>query len=311
MGDFNLISHYIIFIFFNFNIMLRTTGVIMKEIFKDLILAPHYARTPIYATQMGSIAYGVSTEHSDIDIYAFCIPPKKIIFPHLDGVIKGFGNQGEKFDQYQIHDFQDKYDINIYSIIKYFALLMMNNPNVIDSIFTPQHCVIICSHIGQVLRDKRKLFLHKGAFHKFSGYAHKQITNLKSKKYEGKRLEVVKKYGWDVKSQYHTVRLLDELEQILETGDIVLGRNAEYLKSIRAGQVSMEETFEYFDKKKKYLDELYETSKIPYSPDETIIKKLLLNCLEHHYGSLDKTDIVVNESRLLDELKILISKYDL
>ena len=282
----------------------------MKEIFKDLMEVPYYARTPLYASQMGSVAYGVSSDDSDIDIYALCIPPKKIIFPHLDGVIRGFGRQGEVFKQQQVHGYKDKYDINIYSIIQYFSLLMENNPNVIDSIFTPQNCIIICSHVGQIIRDNRKIFLHKGAFHKFSGYAHKQITNLKNKKYEGKRLEVVEKFGWDTKAQYHTVRLIDEIEQILETGDLILGRNAPYLKSIRAGHVTPEESFDYFYRKKKYLDTFYETSELEYSPDEEKIKKLLLNCLEHNYGSIDKSDIVINESRLLEDLKILIEKYN-
>ena len=34
---------------------------------------------------MGSFAYGVDSDTSDLDIYGFCIPNKHIIFPHLTG----------------------------------------------------------------------------------------------------------------------------------------------------------------------------------------------------------------------------------
>ena len=35
-----------------------------------------------YETQMGSVAYGVSSDDSDIDVYGFCIP-KKMLFSHI------------------------------------------------------------------------------------------------------------------------------------------------------------------------------------------------------------------------------------
>ena len=42
-----------------------------------------------YLTIMGSVAYGVSADTSDVDVYGFCIPPKEVIFPHLAGEILG------------------------------------------------------------------------------------------------------------------------------------------------------------------------------------------------------------------------------
>ena len=43
-----------------------------------------------YEVIMGSVAYGVSNDSSDMDIYAFAIPPKTLMFPHLRGEIPGF-----------------------------------------------------------------------------------------------------------------------------------------------------------------------------------------------------------------------------
>ena len=42
---------------------------------------PHHVRDGIqYEVVMGSLAYGVSNDNSDMDIYGFSIPPKEIIF---------------------------------------------------------------------------------------------------------------------------------------------------------------------------------------------------------------------------------------
>ncbi|MGC5341009.1 DNA polymerase beta superfamily protein, partial [Escherichia coli] len=62
-----------------------------------------------------------------------------------------------------------EYDCCIYSIIKFFQLVMENNPNMIDSLFVPQNCIVYSTPIGQMVREARHLFLHKGSWHKFKG----------------------------------------------------------------------------------------------------------------------------------------------
>ena len=44
-----------------------------------------------YETIMGSVAYGVSSDTSDVDVYGWAIPPKDDVFPHLRGEMPGFG----------------------------------------------------------------------------------------------------------------------------------------------------------------------------------------------------------------------------
>jgi len=140
-----------------------------------------------YECMMGSIAYGVSNDKSDIDVYGFCIPHKDIIFPHLNGYIQGFGKKPQNFEQFQQHHiktsrYPDKeYDISIYSIIKFFQLVMDNNPNMIDALFVPRRCILYSSKIAEIMRENRRLFLHKGAWHKFKGYAYSQMHKMSSK----------------------------------------------------------------------------------------------------------------------------------
>lgn len=142
-----------------------------------------------YETIMGSIAYGVNEDTSDFDIYGVCIPPKDVIFPHLAGHILGFGRKGPpKFENWQKHHIQDpdaeggkgrEYDLNIYSIVQYFQLCMDCNPNMIDSLFTPHRCVLHLSSVGELMRSNRHLFLHKGAWHRFKGYAYSSLHKLR------------------------------------------------------------------------------------------------------------------------------------
>jgi len=280
---------------------------------KELITPPTWLpENVMYLTLMGSVAYGVSGGDSDRDVYGFCIPRKDIVFPHLAGEILGFGKEKERFWQYQQHHIRDEtalggkgveYDITVYSIVKFFQLAMGNNPNMVDALFTPERCVLTRTQVWQTIKRKRDIFLHRGCFHKFKGYAYSQLHKMKPK-YDkdgnrilpdGKRKELVLEFGYDVKFAYHLVRLLLECEQILTEGTLDLERHSEQLKAIRRGEWDYEYVKEWFDDKEKSLESLYEKSELPYGPREEEIKDLLLQCLEMHYGTLD--NVVVSPGR--------------
>lgn len=337
-----------------------------------------------YLTQMGSVAYGVSNDNSDIDIYGFCVPPREILFPHLAGEIVGFGTQLKRFNEYQQHHIVDsssqkEYDITIYNIVKYFSLCMDNNPNLIDSLFTPRCCILHSTAISEILLENRKLFLHKGAWSKFKGYAYAQMSKIDKGRHtnldrpylerlidfenkhniphsikfsdirqefnfrtlkttdisnisvlhnltyhiicsyfnlykemidKNKRLESIKLHSYDVKFALHLVRLLGEVEQILLEGDLDLERNREQLKSIRRGEWTLNYLKSWFQEKEKHLEEVYINSKLQAYPNENTIKKILINCLEHHYGSLDKVVSIPNrEQNLIQELDTVLERY--
>lgn len=267
-----------------------------------------------YLVQMGSVAYGVSDDNSDIDIYGFCIPHKDTVFPHLRGEIAGFGNQVQRFEQWQEHHIVDKetdkeYDFSVYNIVKYFHLCMENNPNMIDSLFVPQRCILHSTKVGNHIRENRKSFLHKGSWHKFKGYAYSQMHKMNSKTPEGKRKELVEKYGYDVKFAYHIVRLLNEVEQILIEGDLDLERNREQLKSIRRGEWTETQIKDHFHDKEKELESVYLASSLPHRPDEKKIKKVLLECLEMHWGNLENVITNVDKYvKAVDDIRSILSR---
>jgi len=273
-----------------------------------------------YETIMGSMAYGVSSDSSDMDVYGFCVPPKDDVFPHLRGEIPGFGRQLQRFEQFQQHHVEDKdalagkgreYDLTIFSLVKFFQLAMENNPNIVDSLFTPRECVLYCNQIGERVRERRQIFLHKGAWHKFKGYAYSQVhkMEIKTPQEGSKRAQTIEEFGFDLKFGYHVVRLLDEVEQILTLGDLDLQRDRERLKAIRRGEWSLEQVKEFFVTKEKELESAYTSSKLPHGPDEAAIKTLLLECLEIQYGSLESAITLPGQERaLLAQIKALCEK---
>jgi len=166
--------------------------MLIKQLEKQALISPPswLSSNTMYLSIMGSHAYGVadtSTKDkvSDYDYVGFCIPPKNFLFPNLDGYIPGFGEK-KKFEdkelwgQWSQHHVLDKsankeYDFNVYNIVKFFELLRENNPNIIDTLYSPINCVARTTNVGIMVRDNRKIFLSKLAWKKYRGYAQKQL----------------------------------------------------------------------------------------------------------------------------------------
>lgn len=290
----------------------------VKKMFSQNVVKPpdHVIKGLQYETIMGSLSYGVSTDNSDQDIYGFSIPYKTIIFPHLAGFIHGFGSRPQGFEQWQEHHVKSpcgkiEYDFNIFSIVKYFHLCMQGNPNMIDSLYTPDSCIQYMTKIGSIVRSRRELFLSKNMWHTYKGYAYSQYRKINTKEPPtGKRKELIDKHGYDTKFAYHIVRLLCQVEQVLTEGTMDLQRNREQLKFIREGGWTKEQLYEYFQKKEADLETIKVKSDLRQEPDEAAIKELLFNCLEEHFGSLK--DVVLMPERttqFTQKLKSLMDEY--
>jgi predicted nucleotidyltransferase len=291
--------------------------MLLHRLEKDKLIQPPVwlADGTQYLTVMGSVSYGVSTDYSDEDITGFAIPPKEIVFPHTVGILKGFGDQGQNFNNWQQHKVlkgDKEYDFSVYSIISFFQLCMDNNPNMVDSLFTPERCIRHITPVGEMVRESRRLFLHTGSFSKFKGFAYGQLKQAKNKKHaeDPKRQADIDKYGYDIKGAYHVVRLALECEQILTEGDLDLERNKEQLKAIRAGEWTLERLETFYEDKEAHLENLAAESKLPKYPDQDALKTLLLRCLEAHYGNLSSTiTLLTDVDKVLAEMQKVVDRY--
>lgn len=230
---------------------------------KGLMTPPSWlVANVLYETIMGSYAFGVATDISDFDTVGFCVPPKDMVFPHLAGHIDGFGRQKQKFVCYQKHHVMvadelggkgREYDLNIYNIVHYFHLCMENNPNMIASLFTPQDCVLHSTNVANMVRDKRKLFLHKGCWHRFKGYAYNQLHKMRTKSPEpdSKRGKMVEKFGYDCYEEATTEFLTDHgWKRFDEVNNALLAT-----MSIKTGQIEYQKPITAVDK--LYTGSLY------------------------------------------------------
>ena len=187
---------------------------------------------------------------------------------------------------------------------------MDNNPNMLDSLFTSSRCVGFATPVAEHVRENRKLFLHKGCWPKFKGYAGSQLHKIDNNKPVGKRKELVDKFGYDVKFAYHIVRLMDEVEQILMYGDLDLERSREMLKQIRRGEWTILQLKDWYNDKSRQLEELYHKSELRIKPDEDKIKALLVECLEMHYASVDDCVVIPEKAnQALLDIEEIIRKY--
>ncbi len=278
---------------------------------KKLIHPPPWLPDSVqFLATVGSESYGISSNTSDQDIMGWCIPSRQTLFPHLAGFIPDFGTQPPKFAQWDQHHIKDaearggegiEYDFNVYSVVKFFQLCLEGNPTLLGALFVPQRCVLISTHISELVRENRKLFLHKGCFHKYRGYCFSQLSRLESKTGLGKNEELVSRFGFNTKMGTHAVRLLLEAEQILESGDLDLERDREVLKSIRKGEWELQYLKNWCTEKEKQLEETYNKSELPWGPDEDKIKALLIQCLTMKFGDLSK--VIIQEDTHIQALR--------
>lgn len=278
-------------------------------------MAPPYdfVGETVYEVIMGSVAYGVSNNTSDMDVYAVVVPPKSMVFPHLTGHVDGFGPKPVNFDVYQKHHMEmgeKEYDVAVYSLVKYFALCADNNPNMIDSLFVPKRCVIHATDAGLHMRSYRRLFLSKRIFDKLRGYAFKELKALETHHPDAnaKRKALIEEYGYDVKSAYHVVRLMLEAEQVLLEGNLDLERNREQLKHVRRGGYTLEELKKWFKHKELELTTMHVDSELPVRVDYKRLTAVLFECLEMHFGNLDMArDVDPRTVEKLEKIRRIIN----
>lgn len=257
-----------------------------------------------YEVVGGSASYSIDNDSSDLDLYAWYIPPKDQLFPHLRGMLPHFDgpefyklNQKGRGTYHQVHMVDpdarggegQETDYTAHNIMKFADLLIGNNPTVLETLFFPQRCITFNTPIGMILRDHRHMFLSRLCSETFCGYARSQLRNLRQKEPgdDSKRRALIDKYGYDTKSATHVVRLLDQGYQVLTEGDIDVERSREKLKDIKTGKWSLEQVEEYFKIMEPKILKVVDESVLPVRPDLDKVRALLTRMLNKHFGNLD------------------------
>ena len=133
----------------------------------------------IMATYSGSIMYGTNRPDSDVDIRGVCFSPiEAIVGLSPFEQYKPSGDEAIGFTSETFGIESD--DIQIYSIGKFFKLLLDANPNIIELLFTNSYLYNSATWLR--ICTNKKLFLSNKIIHTFSGYAYAQLVKIERHK---------------------------------------------------------------------------------------------------------------------------------
>jgi predicted nucleotidyltransferase len=182
----------------------------------------------------------------------------------------------------------EELDVIFYSLPRYLELLTKSNPNVLGLMWMNPKNWLYTTPEWELVVQNRKLFnsRHK-VYHSFKGTIHKHFMQMSSREFNGymgdKRKRIVEKYGFDVKDAAHTIRLSRMTIEFLNTGRFNVDRtgiDAEFLKSVKQGEVPLEEIIAMQDSLFREMDKAYATSTLPILPDSkaigTFVEQLML-----------------------------------
>ena len=205
-----------------------------------------------------------------MDFQGVFIPPKEYVY--------GLHEVNQVIVQ---EDYKNiKIDYTCFSLVKFVRLARANNPNIISLLYTPKDRIVFVNQYGQKLIDNRSLFLSKKAYFTFRGYAHSQRDKIINKQAEGKRLEIINKYGWDCKFGLHWLRLFYEALDIFTVGELVYPcANRGLLVDVRNGKKSLDWVLAEGERLEHLVDEAYVRSDLQYMANDDKIEQVQMEIL--------------------------------
>lgn len=230
-----------------------------------------------YKALVGSVAYGLATENSDLDYRGFYAPNTKDFL--------GIHNVPEQLTRTDKSHPEDVFDEVYWELGKYFKLLIANNPNVLESLWSevyetnPQSVYIVES-----LRENRSLFLSQNVIKTYGGYSTQQWhkgLNLIS------RGEKTEKQGWKFLSHYFRL-LISGTYALLNGENILVDVYAyrELLTRIKQGYFSITSLEEIRKDHELRFNNAKKITSLPEKPNYEKINELLI---EYRMNLMDYT----------------------
>ena len=101
-----------------------------------------------------------------------------------------------------------------------------------------------------------------------------------------KRMEIIKKFGYDLKNATHCIRLLRMGIEFLKDGELYVERHdSPQLLEIKRGEWSLEKVKIESDRLFKIAEEMYLQSQLPKAPNRDAISKLCVEVVETAWQS--------------------------
>lgn len=182
-------------------------------------------------------------------------------------------------------------DVTVYSARKWMRLALNGNPSVLLPLYVPDSELVVITPLGRELRALAPSIVSRQAGHRFAGYLHAQHRGLLSHDGNGRdvtRPELIERYGWDTKFGGHMIRLGIQGIELLSTGRLTLPMHpgdAEFVRAVRAGKFTMQETIAEAERLEAQLRVLTETSDLPEQPDRKLTDEWLISAYQRSWVS--------------------------
>lgn len=207
----------------------------------------------IYRCVVGSRAYGLEEDSSDIDRRGIYLPPADLQWSLL-----GVPEQLERQETQECY----------WELEKFLRLALRANPNVLECLYTP--LVEEASPVAEELLAMRDCFLTKQVYQSYNGYVISQFKKL------GQDLRNKGAIRW--KHAMHLVRLLLSGITILMDGAVPVrvGQHRDRLLAIRRGKESWQEVNVWRKELHREFDAAWAKTTLPEHPDYDRVNAFLV-----------------------------------
>ncbi len=208
----------------------------------------------IYRCVVGSRAFGLDEESSDVDIRGVYLPPA-----HLQWSLTGVPDLIERTDADECY----------WELQRFLVLALKANPNILECLFTPK--IEMATSLGEELRAIRRCFLSRFIHKTYNGYVLSQFKKLR------KSVERESSIKW--KHAMHLIRLLLSGITALKTGHLELdvGVHRIRLLAIKKGEVPWADLESWRRELQGEFDAAVETSPLPDRPDYRRVERFLID----------------------------------
>jgi predicted nucleotidyltransferase len=200
-------------------------------------------RFVIFRCVVGSTAYGLNHEGSDVDRRGFYLPPADLHWG-LAGIPEQLETENEEC---------------YWEIEKFIRLALKANPNILECLYSP--LIETCTPLAGELLGIREVFLSQHIHRTYHSYVLSQFKKLEQD------LRNRQQIRW--KHVMHLIRLLLSAIGILQNGFVALAveEHREQLLAVRGGEISWEEVEKWRLALHRELDKALESTRLPVHPD--------------------------------------------
>jgi predicted nucleotidyltransferase len=211
------------------------------------------AQYVIYRCVVGSQAYGLNREGSDVDRRGIYIPPAE-----LEWSIYGVPEQIESRESEECY----------WELKKFLVLALKANPNILECLFTPM--IEQSSEIADAILAKRHIFLSKLVYQTYNGYVMSQFKRLEQD------LRATGEVKW--KHAMHLIRLLLQGISVLTEAyvPVRVSEHREVLLAVRDGVRGWDEVNAWRLSLHREFESAFRSTRLPESPDYVEANRILV-----------------------------------